>query len=281
MCSRSASRINVGDPSHGQSRAELLERKLGEYPQRHFQTTGTPHAVLPRPRSGGSSETHIRRISPGQSTVLEVGCADSTILTYVAAELGYRITGIDYSPIGCEKFRHQLERMNLSAHVECCDAFNPPPTLRGAYDVVISFGLVEHFADTISIASALAELVRPGGHILTFVPSMQGLVDAAQWLAGPKIYGAHEALSPEALATAHRAASLRILEADYIRPMGFGVVNFYQPAPRALFAMRRLMVRALARLSWITWLIDEKTTRLPKTALLSPFSYCIAERYIP
>lgn len=217
-------------------------------------------------------------LPPERSTVLEVGCADSTILPYIGREFGYRIAGLDYSPNGCERFRRHLERANLTAHVECGDVFAPPPAMLGAYEAVVSFGLAEHFTDTASIASALGAFLRPGGRILTFVPNMQGLVGFVQWLAGPKIRAVHEALSPEALATAHRAAGLKVIEADYMLPMGFGVVNYYQPAPRALFMARRLMIAALARLSLASWRIDETLVRLPKSALLSPFSYVIAER---
>lgn len=110
------------------------------------------------------------------ATVLEAGCADSTILPYIARDLGFRVAGVDYSPNGCERLRRHLQREGLAAHIECCDVFNPPETMSGRFDAVMSFGLVEHFTDTPQIVRALATFLRPGGRMLTIVPNMHGLV---------------------------------------------------------------------------------------------------------
>jgi 2-polyprenyl-3-methyl-5-hydroxy-6-metoxy-1,4-benzoquinol methylase len=217
-------------------------------------------------------------LAPTSSTIVEAGCADSTYLTYLGRELGYRIAGVDYSPNGCERLRRHLDRMGLTARIECCDVFAPPREMLGAFDGLMSLGLVEHFTDTASIVTALAALVRPAGRVFTLTPNMQGMVGVVQWLAGPSTYRVHEALSPRDLERAHSSAGLRIIESGYMLPVGFGVVNFNEAASRPLYLARRLMVAALARLSWAAWVVDEKLMRLPKTALLSPYSYCIAER---
>lgn len=211
---------------------------------------------------------------PNGASILEAGCAESAVLPYLGS-MGYQISGIDYSSVGCEKFSARLKADGVSGTVECGDIFSPPAHMVGMFDAVISFGLVEHFTDTRSTIAALAAFLKPGGRIFTLVPNMQGITGFVQFLAGPSIYRVHEKVSVNRLADAH--TGLRIIDCDYLMPTGFGVVNFYEPAPRALFQARRMMIAALARFSWLTWAID-KRVKLPKFSWLAPFTYCIAEK---
>lgn len=224
---------------------------------------------LKRHRERVLASVILRTLStlPKGSLVLEAGCADSTILPWIAKQ-GFRIAGIDYSPIGCEKFKARLSRSGLSAEVECCDVFRRPDSMIGRYDAVVSFGLVEHFTDTAEIVSALAAFVRPGGRLLTVVPNMQGLVGLAQRFASKAVYDVHEAISVERLSKAHRG--LRVIESGHLLPMDFGVVNTAN-AP----TWRRQTVRALTALSYASWLVDGI---LPRLSWLSPQTYCIAEK---
>jgi 2-polyprenyl-6-hydroxyphenyl methylase/3-demethylubiquinone-9 3-methyltransferase len=215
---------------------------------------------------------------PATATVIEVGCANSPILPYVAAKLGFRIAGIDYSPAGCESIRQQLDRQGLAAQIECCDVFEAPPSMLNRYDALFSFGLVEHFTDTAHIVRALAALLRTGGRMLTLIPNLQGLPGFLQRIVGPAIYEIHEVLSADVLAQAHESAGLRIVEAGYMLPVGFGVLNYHEPAPRPVFLARRMLTGALARLSYVAWAVDDRVVRLPRTGFLSPYAYCIAQK---
>ena len=80
--------------------------------------------------------------------LLEVGCARSRWLPYFAAEHGYEVTGLDYSTMGCEQARQILAAAGVEGRIVEGDLFSPPEDLLEAFDVVISFGLVEHFDDT-------------------------------------------------------------------------------------------------------------------------------------
>jgi hypothetical protein len=69
---------------------------------------------------GRSGITHYRDRMLGQligralgnmttdSAVLEAASADSTILPYIARDLGFHVAGVDYSPNGCERLRQHL-----------------------------------------------------------------------------------------------------------------------------------------------------------------------------
>jgi 2-polyprenyl-3-methyl-5-hydroxy-6-metoxy-1,4-benzoquinol methylase len=43
-----------------------------------------------------------------------------------------------------------------------------------AFDVVISFGLIEHFEDTDACLKAISQFIAPQGLLITFIPNMEG-----------------------------------------------------------------------------------------------------------
>jgi 2-polyprenyl-3-methyl-5-hydroxy-6-metoxy-1,4-benzoquinol methylase len=207
--------------------------------------------------------------------LLEAGCGDSLVLPYLAT-LGYQISGVDYSETGCRKIRERLGA--IDADIECCDIFDPPGRLLGRVDLAFSCGLVEHFSNTAECVGAIACLVRPGGRILTVIPNLCGSIGAVQRRIAPSIYAAHVPLSLEDLVQAHRAAGLAIQRASYLLPVGYGILDAREPNVQgAPLLARRILVAALARLSWFGWLIDRQV-RLPATRLFAPYAYCLATR---
>jgi 2-polyprenyl-3-methyl-5-hydroxy-6-metoxy-1,4-benzoquinol methylase len=48
-----------------------------------------------------------------------------------------------------------LRKAGVVGQVYCCDFFAPPGDLIGTFDVVISFGVAEHFQDTAECLRAL------------------------------------------------------------------------------------------------------------------------------
>lgn len=147
----------------------------------------------------------------------------------------------------------------------------------GSFDVVFSIGLVEHFDDTARCVRALRLFLRPGGTLLTVIPNMHGATGALQRIVAPSVFQVHVQLTPQDLDRAHRAAGLIIMESGYCMPSGFGMVNFAEPgSSRPGYWLRRLAIAGLARLSWLTWFVDERIVRLPRSRALSPYGYCIA-----
>src|SRR6478736_1896451 len=117
----------------------------------------------------------FHRVLAGVSgRLIEVGCAGSAWLPYFAREHGLTVTGLDYSPRGCEQAEAVLATAGVAGEVVCADLFAPPAAQVGRFDVVFSFGVVEHFTDTTACIRALAALVAPGGRLITVVPNMNG-----------------------------------------------------------------------------------------------------------
>lgn len=211
---------------------------------------------------------------PNGGLVLEAGAGDSSLLPHFA-RLGYRIAGVDYSKAGCERLRARLG--SQPAEIFCSDIFDPPPTLFASADLVLSCGLVEHFADTTACIRALAGMVRPGGMLLTIVPNMHGLVGRFQRVIAPSVYRVHVPLSPAQLRAAHESAGLSVQSHGHIMATDFGVLNYQEPGSgRAARWVRRMTVAALARASrGATW-VDERVHRLPRTNAFSPYCFVIA-----
>lgn len=211
--------------------------------------------------------------------LVEVGCARSQALPVLAKSLGVSVAGIDYSPNGCEQTRIMMKREGVSGEVYCSDIFAIPDSLIGSFDVVVSFGLIEHFSDTNEIVSALAKLLKPGGIILTSIPNMRGTTGFFQRVLNRSIYDIHVPLSPSQVRIAHEAAGLTVVECDYFLSTNYGVLNLGKTNRQSMgWWARKVILTILTRMSMAAWLIERKFGSLPSSRAFSPYINCIAVR---
>lgn len=211
--------------------------------------------------------------------LVEVGCARSQALPVLAKRLGLSVSGIDYSPNGCEQTRVMMKREGVSGEVHCSDIFAIPVCMKGKFDVVVSFGLIEHFSNTNEIVSGLAGLLKPGGVILTNIPNMRGTTGFVQKILNRGIYDIHVPLTPSQLRSAHEAAGLREIEADYFLSSNYGVVNLGDPNRRSPdWWTRKIILAILTRVSMAVWWGERVLRKLPVSQAFSPYVNCIATR---
>jgi 2-polyprenyl-3-methyl-5-hydroxy-6-metoxy-1,4-benzoquinol methylase len=209
--------------------------------------------------------------------LVEVGCARSQALPVLGKKLGIQVAGIDYSPNGCEQTRIMLKREGVSGEVYCVDIFDVPDSLKGCFDTVVSFGLIEHFSNTNEIVSALAVLLKPGGVIFTNIPNMRGMTGLAQKLLNRGIYDIHVPLGPQGVRSAHEAAGLHVLESEYFLSSNFGVVNLGEMNRSSLgWWAKKISLALLARVSMATWLIERMFGEFRARQVFSPYVNCIA-----
>jgi len=136
-----------------------------------------------RPRLRFSSELDIgtrnvlrllrQYLRPGMRYV-EVGCAPGKILSWVAREIQTPVCGIDYSPTGVDTAKWLCEGLGVRADIRCEDAMNSSFE-EGAFDLVFSCGLIEHFEDPAPMVAAHVRLLAPGGTALIAVPNYSGI----------------------------------------------------------------------------------------------------------
>lgn len=220
-------------------------------------------------------------LSCGNLSLIEIGGARSPALPTLAKRLGFKVTCLDYSEIGCEQSRLMFERECVDGDVYCADIFEPPSCLLGVFDVVVSFGVIEHFEDTAKIVSAMVKLLKPGGLIVTSIPNMHGTVGGAQKLLNRAIYDIHVALTPEEVRNAHERAGLDVIECDYFICANYGVVNIGDANPENMGWFLKKTVRALlARGSMAAWKLESIVGALRATRTFSPYVNCVARRRV-
>src|SRR5438067_491116 len=140
--------------------------------------------------------------------LLELGCGGSRLLPYFAKEFGFKVAGIDYSESGCEVARAICRKHRCPAKIVCCDMFQPALELKGTFDVVVSFGLVEHFADTILALRTCKHFLKTDGLMITSVPNLVGIPGIAQRIINREILDKHIVLSTDSFRAAHESAGL-------------------------------------------------------------------------
>lgn len=211
--------------------------------------------------------------------LLEVGCAKSAWLPYFAREFGFSVCGIDYSPNGCQMARRILQANAVEAEIVCADIYSPPEDMLGEFDVVVSFGVVEHFDDTAACLRAVSSFLKPGGLLVTNIPNMVGWIGAIQKLVNRPVYDIHQLIDPARLRAAHELAGLEVLECDYFVCTNFGVNNLIGISTRtATGYLKKVLLAILARASMLVWMVEDRTGSLPAGKFASPYINCVARR---
>jgi SAM-dependent methyltransferase len=147
----------------------------------------------------------------------EIGGAPGQYLAYVHRSLGYRVSCIDYSEIGCAKTVENFGLLGIPGHVIRADITADVGELP-TFDVVYSLGLIEHFVDRRRIVENHVRLVRPGGYLVLGVPNFRGLTGWFMRVLAPETYATHEiaAMDLDGWREFERTLHLRVLWKDYL-----------------------------------------------------------------
>jgi SAM-dependent methyltransferase len=207
---------------------------------------------------------------------VELGCARSVWLPYLARTYGFSVVGVDYSELGCAQARTLLEREQVRGEVICSDFRSPPATLLGSADAVVSFGLLEHFDDTAGAVRAAARFLRPGGVLVTEVPNLVGWMGGLQRAINRPVFDAHVCLDRDTLAQSHRDAGLEVLESTYAVLCLPTMLNTEGMPATWKRRTTELTVRLAAYAATPLWVIDERLTPLPVPAALAAYVVCVA-----
>ena len=95
------------------------------------------------------------------------------------------------------------------------DLFNYTPEEK--YDMVLSFGLIEHFSDTASIIKTHLQFVKPGGTLLITLPNFTGVNGWVQRNFDKENYDKHyiDCMNPAFLADTCKQLGLKEVESYY------------------------------------------------------------------
>ncbi|MBU1942411.1 MAG: methyltransferase domain-containing protein [Actinobacteria bacterium] len=100
---------------------------------------------------------------PGER-VLDVGCSTGSMLSAIGAAFGTTGTGIDFS-VGAVRLAVEYNPLGNEYHV--ADALNLP-FADGSFDVVVSFGVIEHVSDPERMVGEVVRVLAPGGRALIY-----------------------------------------------------------------------------------------------------------------
>jgi SAM-dependent methyltransferase len=211
--------------------------------------------------------------------LLEIGCGRSVWLPYFARTFGFEVYGIDYSESGCEQSRQILARDGAAGTIVLGDFFCPPVDMIGAFDIVVSFGVVEHFTPTSSCIAACARFLKDGGLLITVIPNMSGLLGWIQKIINRPVYDIHVPLNRQMLHQAHACTGLRVLSCEYEMFTNFAVCNLNGiSADSRSYWIRRFSLLGLRAVSAGIWVLEDQVGTLPSNSVISPYINCLARK---
>ena len=143
----------------------------------------------------------LRRI--GRQTpcrVIEAGCGWGTNLRELERS-GYAVTGLDVS-------RNALVRLDRADRtlIEADLAEELPPDAP-QYDLVLALDVIEHIDDDRGAVWRLAQLAKPGGHVIISVPALPALFSEFD-----RVQGHRRRYTPESLRSAIAGSGLEIVQ---------------------------------------------------------------------
>lgn len=111
---------------------------------------------------------------------LELGCSPGQISAMICRRIPLRAEGVDFSDSAWLYLKNMETAGVTDARLHRGDfrAFSP----EAPYDVVASFGLVEHFEDPQEVLNHHHRLLRPGGLCIVELPRIRGLLYLHKWL---------------------------------------------------------------------------------------------------
>jgi SAM-dependent methyltransferase len=204
----------------------------------------------------------------GDIAFMEAGCGGSMWLPYLAGTFGWEVSGMDYSPRGCEMAEAVLRAAGVKATILERDLLQAHPDLEGRFDIVYSAGLIEHFTNPVPILCGFARWLKPGGAVVTLVPNLHNPATLIQRWVGPQRLAGHRVYSPRQLAAMHVDAGFQTETLRYVGIGGMVVPDWSRPpdtagarayrvgwggASRAIGALRRVADRAGGVLPHTRW----------------------------
>jgi SAM-dependent methyltransferase len=164
-----------------------------EYWDDRWDKTRLPAIIEPETKHAVVQETLrlFRRCLPqGNLSVLEIGGAPGQYCAYLSKYHGYRPSIIEYSEVGCRKTRENFDLLGLDVRLYQRDFFSDLSDLP-RFDVVMSFGFIEHFNDLPDVLRRHVELLAKGGILILGVPNFRGVARRVFARTAPEMLARH------------------------------------------------------------------------------------------
>jgi len=207
-------------------------------------------------------------------SILEIGGGGSDWLIAIANELHPKeAVALDYSEVGCVSLDNKSAHAGIKIKTVCADMFSPPKDILGQFDLVMSFGVVEHFENLSFAIDASAAFCKPGGILYTLIPNMAGFNGLMTRFWNRSVYDIHIPHDRESFLAGHKKSGLEVLSCEYLGSTNFGVLSSCFPSQRGF---NYWLYKQFTRISKIIWLVESKVGRLPATRSLSPYIVAVS-----
>jgi len=219
------------------------------------------------------------RIPGRRVKLLEIGAANSLWLPHLASRYGAEVYGVDYSAIGCIQAQHQLDRQGVTGYIFCQDMFTMTEIFQGQFDIIISFGLIEHFLDPSAPLASMGAMLRPGGILYAIVPNLMGAYGPIVHTFTPDVYYGHQLIVPPAMATFAKKAGLHAVTVGYIGGAIYGsVINFQTARSSVMHTAMSLLSRIVRASDIVIGRALEVAALNRPNRWLSPYVYLVGQK---
>lgn len=166
---------------------------------------------------------------------LEIGCAPGRLLAWVAVERKAEVSGLDYSEAGIAAAERLFQSLGIPVDLRCEDVF-ANSFLPASFDVVTSFGLIEHFDNPRLVVEKHLELVQPGGVALIVIPNYRSIYGRLQRHFDPENLAIHnlQIMRPEQLVRLVPQSMVTDAQSYPAGRVAPGLVNFDKRWPRVV-----------------------------------------------
>ena len=217
----------------------------------------------------------IEEIGLDGKSVLEIGAGDSQWLPYFAKKYpGSRFVGMDYSQAGCDRLAKRVATSGATnIDIYQHDMFAMESALHGKFDLVLSFGVVEHFTELSHALLAKRKYLKDRGLMFSLIPNMAGSLGHLTKLFNRAIYEMHNPHDWNLFLEGHCKAGLTVISGGYFGSSNFGVLSSSFKKHEG-FSWHTYVL--LTRLSKAIWLLESKFGDLPGSKMFSPYIYAIS-----
>ena len=123
--------------------------------------------------------------------ILEIGGAPGRWLAYFRKHFHYDIHGIDYSRTGCAKMKENFDLLNVPATIYRFNILTDDTSSLPLFDIVYSFGLIEHFGDLSQLLEKHLKMLKEEGILMIGVPNFSGIAKLILQKTSPGILATH------------------------------------------------------------------------------------------
>lgn len=162
------------------------------------------------------AEFVVEKSHEGKTSVFEIGAAPGKWLTLFPSDR-YTVSGLEYSKKGLKALRRNLKLLGTEPwQLIEGDFFSVQPS--PVFDVVLSLGFVEHFADPLAVIRRHLEWLLPNGVLIVGVPNFTGLHGLFQQMLDPEVLAKHNTsiMSKSFFEQVGRSLGIEQLSCDYL-----------------------------------------------------------------